>query len=75
MIYYDRIGVSEGIDVNKISKSEESDKCHYWYFLNKGVKIQSYAYNRCLDLIMMSMNLNDIAILNIKDGCWLLLYY
>ena len=34
MLYYDRIDVSEGIDVNKTSASKECDVCHYWYFLN-----------------------------------------
>ena len=34
MIYYDRIDVSDGIDVNKTSASKECDICHYWYFLN-----------------------------------------
>ena len=30
MIYYDRIDVSEGIDVNKTSALKECDVCHYW---------------------------------------------
>ena len=30
MPYYDRIDVSEGIDVNKTSASKECDICHYW---------------------------------------------
>ena len=34
MIYFDRIDVSEGADVNKTSASKESDTCHYQYFLN-----------------------------------------
>ena len=34
MIYYDRIDVSEGIDVDKASASKKCDLCHYWYFLN-----------------------------------------
>ena len=67
MIWYDRIGVSEGIDVNKTSKLKECDICHYWYFLNKGFKFQPNVCNRCHDLFMMSMNLSDIAILNIKS--------
>ena len=29
MIYFDRIDVSEGIDVNKTSASKECDACHY----------------------------------------------
>ena len=35
MLSYDRIDVSEGIDVNNTSESKECDNCHYWYFLNK----------------------------------------
>ena len=34
MQYFDRIDVSEGIDVNKTSVSKECDICHYWYYLN-----------------------------------------
>ena len=37
MLYYDRINVSEGIDVNKTYKSKDCDICHYWYFLVKGL--------------------------------------
>ena len=29
MLYFDRIDVSEGIDVNKTSASKECDVCHY----------------------------------------------
>ena len=29
MLYFDRIGVSEGIDVNKTNVSKECDICHY----------------------------------------------
>ena len=36
MLYYDRIDVFEGINVNKTRKSKECDICLYWYFLNKG---------------------------------------
>ena len=32
MLYYDRIDVSEGININKTSASKEFDICHYWYF-------------------------------------------
>ena len=42
--------------------------CHYWYFLNKGFKFQPNVCNRCHDLLMMSMNLSDIAILCIKNA-------
>ena len=58
MLYYDRIDVSEGIDINKTSKSKECDICQCWCFLNKGFKFQPYVCNRCHDLLMMSMKRN-----------------
>ena len=66
MLYFDRIDVSEGRDVDKRSESKESDICHYWYFLNKGFKFEPNVSNRCHNLLMMSVNLTDIAILNIQ---------
>ena len=60
MLYYERIDVSEGIDVNKTSASKKRDICHYWYFLNYSFKIQPNVCNRCHDLLMMSVNLSDI---------------
>ena len=68
MLYYDRIEVSEVIDINKTSASKERDICHYWHFLNKVFKFQPYVCNRCHDLLMMSINLSDIYILNIKNA-------
>ena len=35
MLYYDRINVSELIDINKTSGSKKCDICHYRYILNK----------------------------------------
>ena len=42
--------------------------CPYWYFSNYSFKFQPNVCNRCHDLSMMSINLSDIAILNIKDS-------
>ena len=65
MLYFD---VSEGTDVNKTSESNKCDICHYWHFLNKAFKFQPNVCNGCHDLLMMPMNLSDIAILNIKSA-------
>ena len=62
--------VSEGINLNKTSESKECDICHYWYFLDKGFTFQSDVCNGCHDVSMMSMNLSDIAILNIKVAAY-----
>ena len=68
MLYFNRIDVSEGTDVSKTSASKELDICHYWYFLNYSFKFQPNVCNRCHALLMMSMNLSDIAILNINGS-------
>ena len=68
MLYFDRIYVSEGIDVDKTGASKECYICHYSYFLSFSFKFQHNVCNRCHDLLMMSINLSDIAILNIKDS-------
>ena len=66
MLYFNRIDISEGNDVNKTSALKECHIFHYWYFSNYSFKFESNVCNRCHDLLMMSMNLSDIAILNIK---------
>ena len=36
MLRYQKIDVSEGIDVNKTSASKECELCHYWFFKDIG---------------------------------------
>ena len=66
MLHYDRINFSEGIDINKTSLSKERDINHYWYFLDKGLRFLPNVRNGCHDILLMSINLDDIAILNIR---------
>ena len=68
MIYYDRTGVFEGIDVYMKSALKGCDVCHYWYFVNYSFKFQPHGSNRCHDLLLMSVNFSDISILNIKSS-------
>ena len=68
MLYFDRIDVSERIVVSKTSASKECDICHYWDFLNFSFKFQPMVCNRCHNLLIMSINVSDIAILNIKGS-------
>ena len=68
MLYFDRIEISEGMDVNKTSALKRCDICHYWYFLNYSFKFQPNVCNRSHDLLLTSINLNYIAILNIKGS-------
>ena len=67
-LYYNRNGVSEGIDINKTGASKEGDICHYGYFLDKGFKLQPFVCKGSHDILMMSINLNDIAILSMTSA-------
>ena len=71
MVDYDRNDVPEWIDVNKTNASKACDICHCWYVLNYSFRFQPNVCDRCHDLLILSLNLSDIAILNIKgfDYC------
>ena len=66
MLHYDRIDICEGFDVNNTTASKECDICHHWYFINYSFKVQPNVFNRCHDLLMIIINLSEIATLNIK---------
>ena len=51
MLEYDRIDISEGVDMDKTNKSRECDICNYWYFLDKNFNYEKYLYNGCNDLM------------------------
>ena len=54
MLEYDRIDLSEGIDVNKnISTSKKCYLCGYWYFINKNFNYQKYMCNDIGYVIVM----------------------
>ena len=51
MLEYDRIDISEGIDVNETNASKQCDVCHYWYFKDIGFKYDPYLCNGCHNLM------------------------
>ena len=51
MLEYDRMDISEGIDVNKTSLSKACVICHYWFFKGIGCKYENYHCNSCHDLM------------------------
>ena len=68
MLHYGRIDVSEENDINKTSGSKNCHVFQYSYFLNYTFNFQTNVSNRCHNLLMMPINLSDIAILNIKGS-------
>ena len=66
MLRYQKIDVSEGIDVNKTSASKKCELCHYWFFNDIGFKFEDHVCNKCHDLLTMACSLKNIAILSAK---------
>ena len=67
MLEYDRVDISEGIDVNKTNLSKECDICHYWYFKDIGFKYELYLFN---GLMQKAMSFNDVAIVYVKGSAY-----
>ena len=68
MLDYDRINISEGIDINKTNASKECEVCNYWYFKNISFKYEPYLCNGCHNLKQKAMNFNHVAIVSIKGS-------
>ena len=69
MLEYDRIDISEGIDVDKTDRSKECKLCRYWYFLNKNFSYGPYLCDGCYDIVRRSTDFKNIAIGHIKKKC------
>ena len=68
MLEYDRIDISEGIDMDKTNKRKECDIFHYWYFLDENFNYEPYLCNGCHDLMQKAMSFNDVVIVSIKEN-------
>ena len=62
MLEYDRIHISEGIDIDKTNKSKECNICHYWYFLDKKFNYEKYLCNGCHDLMQKAMSFKNVVL-------------
>ena len=70
MLKYDKIDITEGIDLNKTNKSKECMFCHYWYFLNKNFSYGSYLCDGCFDISQRSTDFKNIAIVHVKKSTY-----
>ena len=67
MLVYERIDISDGIDVNKSYESKECTLCHYWYFLDKSFSYEPYLCDGCYNMTQKCNKLENIAIIRIKE--------
>ena len=66
MLYYDKIDISKGIDPNKSYNHKECVTCHCLFF-NHGFKFQGSIWKSGHDLTILSLHINDIAIITAKN--------
>ena len=65
---YTENDVSKGNDFSKTNESKELIISRYWYFLDEGFLFQPNVWNEFYRVLMMSINLTDIAVLNIHGA-------
>ena len=66
MLRYEKIDVSEEIDVNKTSLSNGCMLCHYWCFKDVGFRFEPHLCNKYHGVFITAYELKNIAILNVK---------
>ena len=62
---YDRIEISEGIDIKKCKEtSRECSLCKFYYFLDKNFNHGPYLCNGCYDMAIKAVSMQNLAIIN-----------
>ena len=70
MLEYDRIDISEWIDIKQTNASKESKICHYWYFKDIDFKYEPHLCNGCHGLMTKAVSFNNVAIVFIKESAY-----
>ena len=70
MLQYQKIDVSEGIDLNKTSASKECQLCHYWFFKDIGFKFEEHVCNKCHNVLTIAHSLKDVPLLSAKGNTY-----
>ena len=70
MLTYDKIDITEGIDLDKTNKSRECTFSHYWYYLNKNFSHGPFACDGCYNIVRKSTDFKNIAIVHVKKSIY-----
>ena len=66
MLAYERIDISDGIDIKTSDEPKECTLCHYWYFLDKSFSYGLYLCDGCYNMTQKCNKVKNIAIIRIK---------
>ena len=65
MLEYDRIHISEVIDIKKCKEtSRECNLCKFYYFLDKNFNYGPYLCNDCYDMSLKAVSIKNLAFIN-----------
>ena len=64
MLEYDRIDISEGIDIKKCKETSKECSCKFYYLLHKNFNYGPYLCNGCDDMSLKVINIKNLAIIN-----------
>ena len=65
MLKYDRIDISEGIDIEKCKEtSKECNLCKFYYVLDNNFSHGSYLCDGCYDMSLKAVSIKPLAIIN-----------
>ena len=70
LLVYEKIDISDDIDVDISDKSRECMLCHYWYFLDKSFNYGPYLCDGCYNMMQKSNKLKIIVIVHIKENVY-----
>ena len=65
MLEYDRIDISEGIDINNCEEtSRRRSLCKFYYFLDKNFSYGPFLCNGCYDMSLKAVSMQNLTITN-----------
>ena len=70
MLEYERIDISDGIDVDMSAKSKECMLCHYCCFLDKNFSYGPNLCDRSYNIVQKCNKLKNIAIVHVKKSVY-----
>ena len=69
MLEYERIDISDGIDIDMSDESKECMLCHHWYFLDENFSYGPYLCDACYNIMQKCNKFKNIAIAHVKKKC------
>ena len=65
MLEYDRIDISEGIDINKCKEtSAKCSLCKFYYFLDKNFSYGPFLCNGCYHMSLKAISMQNLVFIN-----------